>query len=128
MRVTGNLLRRVTAGASWVNKIPTYSVQCRAKNVFKPLNFNNISPFTIEGFAYAMKGWEETKDISWAMAIARIINQSPAIAVMKDDREVASVEGVFNSRVFKSLISEDEALVTLPDELLAVLMLEGFIE
>jgi len=103
-------------------------MQCRAKNVFNPLGFNDISPFTVDGFAHAMKAWEETKDLAWAMAIARIINQSPAIAVLKDDREVPSVAGVFNSRVFKSLISEDEALATLPDELLAVLMLEGFIE
>jgi hypothetical protein len=105
-------------------------MQCRIKNVFSSivLHFNDISPFTVDGFAHAIKGWEETKNLGWAMAIARIINQSPAIAVLKDDREVPSVEGVFNSRVFKSLISEDEALATLPDELLAVLMLEGFIE
>ena len=124
MRVTGNLLRRVSAGASWANKIPTYSMQCRAKNVFKPLGFNDISPFTVDGFAYAMKEWEETKSLSWAMAIARIINQSPAIAVMGEDEG----RSISNSRVFKSLISEDEALATLPDELLAILMLEGFIE
>jgi len=135
MRVTASLLRRVSAGASWANRVPEYSMQCRIKNVFTPLSFGNISPFTIEGFAYAMKEWENMKanghpiaPLAWAMAIARIINQSPAIAVLKNDKEVLSVEGVLRSRVFKSLISEDDALATLPDELLAILILEGFIE
>ena len=126
MRVTASLLRRVSAGASWANRVPEYSMQCRIKNVFSSimLHFNDISPFTVDGFAHAIKGWEETKNLGWAMAIARIINQSPAIAVMGEDEG----RSISNSRVFKSLISEDEALATLPDELLAILMLEGFIE
>lgn len=119
MRVTNKLLRHVTAGASWTDKTPRYNIRCRIKNVFIDLHFADISPFTYEGYEFAISAWEATRDLAWAMAVARIINQSPAIAVKRREDM---------SRVFKSLISENHALVTLPDELLAILLLEGFIE